>query len=100
MQEQLVLRSAGSILDSTNFKNMLVVFDGASSYISRQGTVIASTGTDVGAGVLNGIVIGQAYTAGQIGAPWIAEFICYNKTLTAQEIADVETYFTNKWGTS
>lgn len=86
-------------LDSTNFKTYNGILNGATSYLRQQGVEVIAD-FDAGAGVLNGITVGQAYGGSQVGAPWIAEFICYNKTLTAQEIIDIEAYLTNKWGTT
>ena len=89
---------SGNILDTTNFNQFSMVVNGASSTLSRQGVEIISAGTNVGSGTLNGITIGSAFSGGQRGAPWLAEFIAYNKLLTAEETALVELYLNEKWG--
>jgi hypothetical protein len=72
-------------------------FDGASSSLRIDGQVAVSG--DAGTNVLTGLNVGAYYTQGTYfldGA--VAEIIIVDGSLTAQQIADTETYLAAKWG--
>ena len=85
---------------STLQKQLLrAYFDGASSSLHRDGNLVHDG--DVGAHDLGGGIYlfdgrGTAGANDMLGD--IAEFLIYSRTLTAQEIEDVETYLNNRWG--
>ena len=73
-------------------------FNGTSSKVEKSGTGVQTI--NGGTGSTNGIVLGnyQGEASGNAYDGDIAEFLFYNKILSAQELSDIETYLTDKWG--
>lgn len=82
---------------ATTAEYLTTIFDGAST-VSYLNGVSDITGVE-GSQVMDGLTVGAAY-AGGFGFldGYVAEIIVYNKALTSDEISDVETYITDKWG--
>lgn len=74
-------------------------YNGGSSTFHRDGSSAASGNAGTHA-FENGINIGAGRTSGNPDKldGDVAEILVYSRTLTAQEISDVEGYLTSKWG--
>lgn len=83
---------------TTEIAQYTLVADGASSKIRKDQTDLHT----INAGTLgmNGLIFGANFVPGEFGDVDIAEFIIYEKALTAQERTDVEAYLKTKWATA
>lgn len=72
------------------------VFDGASSFLRIERTQVASG--DAGSHSSSGITVMANHDGSETNSGILAEFLFYNRLLTATEIDDVETYLATKWG--
>jgi hypothetical protein len=97
---------AGTELISTTARNdawhyFSAIFNGSSSNLRLDGTQIASGNAGTNGYSNRRINIGSSLSGGNPSATWlgqIAEVILFSRVLSADEIAEVETYLANKWG--
>jgi len=73
------------------------VFNGSASSLHIDGSSNIAT-SDFGSQSLTGLTLGARYSAANFFSGAIAEVIVVDGTLTAQQIADTETYLADKWG--
>ena len=77
----------------------LALFDGGSTYLRRNGVAQSPTsGLTVGTNTWSGITMGSRNTGSQNSASNFYAFVGINRTLTAGEITDLETYLAAKSG--
>ena len=77
----------------------VALFDGVSKYLRKNGIVQSPTsGTTVGTNTWSGITMGSRNTGAQNSSSNFYSFVGVNRTLTAGEIADLETYLAAKSG--
>jgi len=94
---------AGSVLNSgvsvnTNYNIHCVIADGSSTEYRINGA-LESTG-NAGGEKLVGVRIGQQSGGTRQLDGDVCEVLIYSDRLTSQEIADVESFLSNKWGIS
>ena len=74
------------------------LFNITSSYLRKNGAAVALSGPTVGTNNWSGITIGARNTAASNSNSNVYSFVGINRTLTAGEISDLESYLANKSG--
>jgi hypothetical protein len=102
-----IYHSGDFITQTTSTRNSWTIgtaeFDSSTSpytgkiYINNGSVVSGTTSTLAYA---SNIELGGFSGAGNFGTQYIAEVLVYNRVLTTQERADIQTYLDNKWGIS